>query len=78
MKKLLLWHLLLGIFMIGACATVPRTINPYFEMPPDHLLKAERELFSLALQQQKNNKLESSIAMNSSYMLKQSCHWQSA
>ena len=61
MKKLLLLHLLLGIFMIGACATVPRTINPYFEMPPDHLLQAERELFSLALQQQKNNKLESSI-----------------
>jgi hypothetical protein len=61
MKKLLLWHLLLGIFMIGACATVPRTTNPYFEMPPDHLLQAERELFSLALQQQKNNKLESSI-----------------
>jgi tetratricopeptide (TPR) repeat protein len=61
MKKLLLLHLLLGLFMIGACATVPRTINPYFEMPPDHLLQAERELFSLALQQQKNNKLESSI-----------------
>lgn len=47
--------------MIGACATVPRTTNPYFEMPPDHLLQAERELFSLALQQQKNNKPESSI-----------------
>ena len=46
---------------MGACATVPRTTNPYFEMPPDHLLQAERELFSLALQQQKNNKLESSI-----------------
>ncbi|MFT4579481.1 MAG: tetratricopeptide (TPR) repeat protein [Nitrospinales bacterium] len=61
MKKLLLWHLILGIFMIGACATVPRTTNPYFEMPPDHLLQAERELFSLALQQQKNNKPESSI-----------------
>jgi hypothetical protein len=63
MKKLLLWHLLLGIFMIGACATVPRTTNPYFEMPPDHLLQAERELFSLALQQQKNNKLESSVEL---------------
>jgi len=61
MKKLLLSHLLLVIFMIGACATVPRTTNPYFEMPPDHLLQAERELFSLALQQQKSNKLESSI-----------------
>jgi tetratricopeptide (TPR) repeat protein len=62
MKKLRLWHLLIvGIFMIGACATVPRPTNPYFEMPPDHLLQAERELFSLALQQQKNNKLKSSI-----------------
>ncbi len=49
--------------MIGACATVPRTTNPYFEMPPDHLLQAERELFALALQQQKNNKLESSIEL---------------
>jgi hypothetical protein len=61
MKKLLLSHLLLVVFMVGACATVPRTTNPYFEMPPDHLLQAERELFSLALQQQKSNKLESSI-----------------
>lgn len=49
--------------MIGACATVPRTTNPYFEMPPDQLLQAERELFALALQQQKNNKLESSIEL---------------
>ena len=64
MKKLRLWHLLIvGIFMIGACATVPRPTNPYFEMPPDHLLQAERELFSLALQQQKNNKLKSSIEL---------------
>jgi hypothetical protein len=61
MKKLR--YLLIGIFMMGACATVPRTTNPYFEMPPDHLLQAERELFSLALQQQKNNKLESSIEL---------------
>lgn len=30
-------------------------------MPPEHLLIVERELFSLALQQQKNNKLKSSI-----------------
>ena len=64
MKKLRLWHLLIvGIFMIGACATVPRPTNPYFEMPPDHLLQAERELFSLALLQQKNNKLKSSIEL---------------
>jgi hypothetical protein len=64
MKKLRLWHLLIvGIFMIGACATVPRPTNPYFEMPPDHLLQAERELFSLALIQQKNNKLKSSIEL---------------
>ena len=32
-------------------------------MPPEHLLIAERELFSLALQQQKNNKLKSSIGL---------------
>ncbi len=49
--------------MVGACATVPRPTNPYFEMPPDHLLQAERELFSLALQQQKSNKLESSVEL---------------
>ena len=64
MKKLWLWHLLIvGIFMIGACATVPRPTNPYFEMPPDQLLQAEKELFSLALLQQKNNKLKSSIEL---------------
>ena len=64
MKKLQLLHLLIvGIFMIGACATVPRSTNPYFEMPPNHLLQAERELFFLALQQQKNNKLKSSIEL---------------
>jgi tetratricopeptide (TPR) repeat protein len=64
MKKLRLWHLLIvGILMIGACATVPRSTSPYFEMSPDHLLQAERELFSLALQQQKNNKLKSSIEL---------------
>ena len=64
MKKLLLWHLLIvGIFIIGACATVPRPTSPYFEMPPDHFLQGERELFSLALQQQKNNKLKSSIEL---------------
>jgi tetratricopeptide (TPR) repeat protein len=61
MKKLLLWHLILVVFMIGACATVPKTTNPYFELPPDHLLQAERELFFLALQQQKNNRPKSSI-----------------
>jgi tetratricopeptide (TPR) repeat protein len=64
MKKLRLWHLLIvGVFMIGACATGPRSTNPYFEMPPNQLLQAERELFSLALKQQKNNKLKSSIEL---------------
>jgi len=61
MRKFLLGYLFVGIFMVAACATAPRTINPYFEMPPDYLLKAERELFFLALQQQKNNKPESAI-----------------
>ena len=49
------------MFWVAACATAPRTINPYFEMPPDHLLKAEWKLFALALQQQKSNKQEDSI-----------------
>jgi len=53
--------ILVFLFWIWSCATPPRAVNPYFEMPPEHLLIAERELFSLALQQQKNNKLKSSI-----------------
>ncbi|MBC8284715.1 MAG: SH3 domain-containing protein [Nitrospinae bacterium] len=63
MKIISVGRLIIGILMfwIGACSTTSRTINPYFEMPPDHLLKAERESFALALQQQKNNKLETSI-----------------
>ena len=49
------------IFWVTACVTAPRAINPYFEMPPDHLLQYERRLFALALQQQKSNKQENSI-----------------
>ena len=49
------------LFWFWSCATPSRAVNPYFEMPPEHLLIAERELFSLALQQQKNNNLKSSI-----------------
>ena len=51
------------LFWFWSCATPSRAVNPYFEMPPEHLLIAERELFSLALQQQKNNKLKSSIGL---------------
>ncbi len=63
MKIFTVGRLLIGVFMfwVVACATAPRTINPYFEMPPDRLIKAERKLFALALQQQKNNKQENSI-----------------
>lgn len=53
--------ILVFLFWFWSCATPSRAVNPYFEMPPEHLLIAERELFSLALQQQKNNKLKSSI-----------------
>ena len=55
--------ILVFLFWFWSCATPSRTVNPYFEMPPEHLLIAERELFSLALQQQKNNKLKSSIGL---------------
>ena len=51
------------LFWFWSCATPSRAVNPYFEMPPEHLLIAERELFSLALQQQKNNKLKSSVGL---------------
>ncbi len=55
--------ILVFLFWLWSCATPSRAVNPYFEMPPEHLLIAERELFSLALQQQKNNKLKSSIGL---------------
>ena len=55
--------ILVFLFWFWSCATPFRAANPYFEMPPEHLLIAERELFSLALQQQKNNKLKSSIGL---------------
>ena len=57
-RRLSIWVFL---FWIWSCATPPRAVNPYFEMPPERLLIAERKLFSLALQQQKNDKLKSSI-----------------
>ena len=57
-RRLSIWVFL---FWIWSCATPPRAVNPYFEMPPERLLIAEQKLFSLALQQQKNDKLKSSI-----------------
>ena len=65
MKLFAVWRLLILVFLLGvwSCATAPRAVNPYFEMPPEHLLISERGLFSLALQQQKNNKLKSSIGL---------------
>ena len=65
MKLFAVWRVSILVFLlwIWSCATPPRAVNPYFEMLPEHLLIAERELFSLALQQQKNNKLKSSIGL---------------
>ena len=65
MQLFAVWRLSILVFLlwIWSCATPPRAVNPYFEMLPKHLLIAERELFSLALQQQKNNKLQSSIGL---------------
>ncbi len=65
MSRYPVWRLFLMIFIVSTwgCATVPDTVNPYFEMPPDNLPKAERELFFLALQQQKSNKLDSSMEL---------------
>ena len=63
MKKIPIFHLLTGAFLLGiwSCSSAPRTVKPYYEMPPDHVLKGERDLFARALQQQKSNKMESSI-----------------
>ena len=58
--RLLILGLLLGVW---SCAKAPQAVNPYFEMPPEHLLISERELFFLALQQQRINKLKSSIGL---------------
>ena len=51
------------LFGVWSCAKALQVVNPYFEMPPEHLLISERELFSLALQQQRINKLKSSIGL---------------
>ena len=65
MRLLAVWRLLLLVYLfgVGSCAKAPQAVNPYFEMPPEHLLISERELFYLALQKQKNNKLKSSIGL---------------
>lgn len=49
------------LFGIGGCATGSGTINPYFEMPPESLPKAERELYNRALTQLKTNQIDNSI-----------------
>jgi len=65
MKRFTIGRLLIVVYMLGvvSCATTPRAINPYFEMPPDRLLKTERELFALALRKQKSNKIDNSIKL---------------
>ena len=65
MQLFAVWRLSILVFLlwIWSCAKALQVVNPYFEMPPEHLLISERDLFSLALQQQKNNKLKSSIGL---------------
>ena len=65
-----IWHVLISIFLFGiwSCSSTPRTVSPYYETPPDHILKSGREIFARALKQQKNNKIESSIDLWNSYL----------
>ena len=58
-----LWRIILMIFLIGlgGCAMGSAPVNPYFEMPPDRLLKVELELYNRALEKLKNNHPEDSI-----------------
>ena len=65
MKLFAVRRFLILVFLFGvwSCTKALQAVNPYFEMPPEHLLISERDLFSLALQQQRNNKLKSSIGL---------------
>ena len=58
-----LWRIILMISLIelGGCATGSVSVNPYFEMPPDRLPKAELELYNRALDKLKNNHPDDSI-----------------
>ncbi len=58
-----LWRSILIVFLIGigGCATGSATLNPYFELPPDRLLKADQELYNRALEKLKNNHPNESI-----------------
>ena len=63
MHSTLLWRIILMISLIelGGCATGSVSVNPYFEMPPDRLPKAELELYNRALDKLKNNHPDDSI-----------------
>ncbi len=60
-----LWcvFLIVLLFEIGGCATRSSLVNPYFEMPPEHMPKVEVELYQRALRQLKNNHMEESIKL---------------
>ena len=70
MRIFLIWHVLIGIFLFGiwSCSSAPKTVSPYYETPPNHILKGGREIFARALKQQKNNKMESSIDLWKRYL----------
>ena len=70
MRKFSIFRLLIFsfLFVIWSCFSAPRTVNPYFAMPPDHIIKDGRKIFTQALQQQKNNKMESSIDLWKRYL----------
>ena len=61
-SKLRVFSIIL-LLIQGGCAAGPNPINPYFEMPPARLLKAELDLYNRALTQLKNNHLDNSIAL---------------
>ncbi len=65
MNYIPLWRVILMILVIGVggCATGPVSMNPYFELPPDRLLKAEQELYNRALEKLKTNHPEESAEL---------------
>ena len=62
-SPLLRVFLLILVFGMGGCATSQAPVTPYFEIPPEHLSKADISLYNRALEQLKNYQLENSIEL---------------
>ena len=53
--------LMISLIGLGGCAMGSASVAPYFERPPERLIKAEQELYNRALDKLKNNHPDDSI-----------------